>query len=314
VVDFFSCMTIHLPPGYILHADTSYDLLIRGTRGENSDMRRLTLLAIAAVSLGLEAATSALAADVSVKAPPNPIASTWAGSYIGFAFGAKWADAKWTTTQFVEPPSPDVGTAVIDASSPDRFHPLNSRLGGYAGFNWQLDRWVYGFEFDAAWSDASDTHAGIPGCKVICFVDAPGPGVDSSSIRLLWDASLRARVGYLVTPDTLIYGTGGVTWQGMEVSGTCANTSTDPVCLVSPPFAIKTHVDRYTLIGWTLGGGVERKIGAWLLRGEYRYSNLGTVQGVLFPGQPVADPGSDAVHYSISIRTHVATLGIAHKF
>src|SRR5215211_1506195 len=134
-----ACTIIHLPPGYILRADASYDLLISGTRGENSDMLRLTLLAIAAVSLVLEVANGAFAADVSIKAPPNPTARTWAGSYLGFVFGAKWADAKWTTTQFVEPPSPDVGTAVIDASSPDRFHPLNFRLGGYAGFNWQLD-------------------------------------------------------------------------------------------------------------------------------------------------------------------------------
>ena len=77
---------------------------------------------------------------------------------------------------------------------------------------------------------------------------------------------------------------------------------------------MKTQVDRYTLTGWTIGGGIEQKFGSWLLRGEYRYSDYGSVDGVLFAGQPVIDPGADAVHYSVSVRTHTATLGLAYKF
>jgi outer membrane immunogenic protein len=280
-------------------------------------MFRIIVMGVAVVPSCLVGALPAPAADLATKAPvarATPLASGWAGFYIGAALGAKWTDAKWTTTQLVEPPSSDVGTAVIDSSSPDRFRPSSFRAGGYAGYNWQTGPWVYGLEIDAAWSDGSDTHAGIPGCKIICNAGFPGPGVTSSSIRVLWDAGLRARAGYLVMPDMLIYATGGVTWQNIEVSGTCSNTLSDPVCLVSPPFAVKTQTDRYTATGWTLGGGVERKFGAWLLRGEYRYSDLGTVSGVLFSGQPSVDPGADAVHYSVSVRTHVASFGLAYKF
>jgi outer membrane immunogenic protein len=115
-------------------------------------------------------------------------------------------------------------------------------------------------------------------------------------------------------PETLIYGTAGVALQGIEVSGTCANTFDDPLCLSSPPFAVKTQIDRHALTGWTVGGGLERKFAAWLLRGEYRYSDFGTATGVLFAGQPSADPGSDAAHYAVSIRTHIATLGLAYRF
>jgi outer membrane immunogenic protein len=281
-------------------------------------MSRVIVLAVLAVSLCLGGAPRATAADVAVIkatiARAVPLASGWAGPYVGVAFGAKWTDAKWTTTQLIEPPSADVGAAVIDSSSPDRFAPSSFRAGGYAGYNWQAGPWVYGIEIDAAWSDGADTRAGIPGCKIICNPGFPGPGVTSSVIRVLWDAGLRARAGYLVMSDMLIYATGGVTWQAIEVSGTCSNTLSDPVCLVSPPFAVKTQADRYTATGWSLGGGVERKFGAWLLRGEYRYGDLGTVSGILFSGQPVADPGADAVYYSVNVRTHIASLGIAYKF
>jgi outer membrane immunogenic protein len=220
-------------------------------------------------------------------------------------------DANWTTTQLIDPPSLTVGTVVIDASSPDRFTPAELRVGGYARYNWQIGRWLYGLEIDAAWSNARDTHVGVPGCRIVCNAGFPRP--DSSFICTLWDASFRPRVGYIVMPETLIYGTAGIAVQVIEVSGTCANAFDDPLCLSSPPFAVKTQIDRQTLTGWTVGG-LERKFGAWLLRDEYRYSDFGTATGVLFAGQPSADPGSDATHYAVSIRTHIATLGLAYRF
>jgi len=274
---------------------------------------------LSAMIFALSAATgqSVFAADMPVKTPVYkavPVETDWAGPYVGLALGGKWTDANWATTQFIDPPSLGVGTAVIDASSPDRFRPAGLRLGGYAGYNWQIGRWLYGLEIDAAWSKATDTHAGIPGCRIACNAGFPGPGQDSSFIRAGWDASLRPRLGYIVMPETLIYGTAGIALQGIEVSGTCASTIDDPLCLIAPPFAVKTQTDRRTLTGWTVGAGVERKFGAWLLRGEYRYSDFGTASGVLFAGQPSTDPGSDAIHYSVGIHTHIATLGLAYRF
>jgi tryptophanyl-tRNA synthetase len=58
---------------------------------------------------------------------------------------------------------------------------------------------------------------------------------------------------------------------------------------------------------------INRQIGREL-RGECRYSDFGAVTGVLIAGQPCAYPGSDAVHYSVSPRTHTAALGLANQF
>jgi outer membrane immunogenic protein len=279
-------------------------------------MPRHVVVAVTTAALGLGLVQTAAAADMPVKAPvaPVPVVSEWTGPYVGLAVGAKWTDATWTTTQISDPPSIFVGTAVIDASSPAGFDPRGFRIGGYAGYMWQARQWVFGIEGDVAWSDATETRAGVPGCAIECFVGFPGPGVTSSSVSAQWDASLRVRAGYLLTPETLVYGTGGVAWQHIEVSGTCSSTAGDPLCLEAPPFTIKTQTDSYSLTGWTIGGGVERRFGAWLLRGEYRYSDYGSVDGVLFPGQPAIDPGADALHYSIDVRTHTATLGLGYKF
>jgi outer membrane immunogenic protein len=60
-------------------------------------------------------------------------------------------------------------------------------LGGALGGKWG----------DTTWTTASDdaTAAGIPGCTIQCFPGAPGPGVDVSSVKMGWDASIRARLG-----------------------------------------------------------------------------------------------------------------------
>jgi hypothetical protein len=78
------------------------------------------------------------------------------------------------------------------------------------------------------------TAAGLPGCSIECFTGFPGPGVDVSSVRMGWDASARTRLGYWVTPELLLYGTGGVAWQDVRTSGTCQPSVPDRFCLVLP--------------------------------------------------------------------------------
>ena len=132
------------------------------------------------------AATSAQGTGAADAAMSNEssVSDSWTGAYLGLAAGAKRGDAQWTTTQLSDPPSAFVGVGSIDGSSPDGFTPAGARLGGYAGYNWQSDRWIYGIEVDAAWADASETHAGIPGCKIVCFPGTPGPGNDASAVNI----------------------------------------------------------------------------------------------------------------------------------
>jgi outer membrane immunogenic protein len=272
-----------------------------------------------AVGLALTAlvSVSATAADIAANAPLYKAApvSSWTGFYAGMEFGGKWADATWTTTSIQPPP---IVTANVDASSPAHFRTSDGRrIGGYAGYNWQRERWVYGVEFDGAYAAGTATQmTGIPGCAILCIALAPGPGADSARVRMNWDASARARVGYLVTPDLLAYATVGAAWQSMQTSATCQNSTADPICdsIIGNPFNTQTHTK--VLPGWTLGGGLEAKIAEnWLLRGEYRFAQFSGHDSITFPA-PTAAPvhGPTTLNYRLGVDTQLATVGLAYRF
>jgi outer membrane immunogenic protein len=272
-------------------------------------MKRLLL----ASSALLAVCGSTPAAEMSLKAPryapaPAPVAD-WTGPYIGLALGGKWADSTWNTTSVS-----DATVLPVDASSPRGYRPSGFRVGGYAGYNWQVANWVWGLEADAAWTDATATAAGIPGCAIECFPGAPGPGVDTTSVRERWDASARARLGFLLTPALLLYGTGGVAWQSVEVSGTCQHSLADPSCTSAPGNPFDTRSASRTLAGTTFGGGLEALSGNWLLRAEYRYTRLAD-WNVVFDFQAAGvPPGEDTSRFRLATETHIATFGVAYKF
>jgi outer membrane immunogenic protein len=268
--------------------------------------------AVAVAAVVTVTGASALAADMSVKVPrPLPAipVPNWTGFYLGDALGGKWGDTTWTTAS-----TSDLPGTIVDLSSPKNFDQSGFRAGGYAGYNWQIARWVVGVEGDLAFSSDDATVAGIPGCTIQCFPGAPGPGVDVSLVKMGWDASIRARLGYTITPDSLIYGTGGVAWQEMVSSGTCQHSLTDPQCTVAAGNPFDTQTNRNILTGWTVGGGLEKMCGNWTLRAEYRFSQFNNANDdfpFLATGVAV---GTDFSRYKLSVQTHIATVGLAYKF
>ncbi|MGG6497701.1 UNVERIFIED_CONTAM: porin family protein, partial [Bacteroidetes bacterium 56_B9] len=82
--------------------------------------------------------------------------------------------------------------------------------GGYAGYNWQVaPTWVVGLEGDIAWGDANKTLAGIPGTWP-AGTSSASIALDSTSLRETWDGAIRGRLGFLITPTIMLFGTGGV--------------------------------------------------------------------------------------------------------
>jgi outer membrane immunogenic protein len=256
--------------------------------------------------------TPALAADMPLKAPPSPsvLGFSWTGFYMGAALGAKWADTTWNTTSITEIPL----ASFVDASSPRSYDPSGIRGGIYLGYNWQLaSQWIGGIEFD--WADANKTvtTAGVPGCSILCFTPFVGPGVDTSSVKMGWDASARGRLGYLLSPSLLIYGTGGIAWQNITSSATCQNSAPDPMCEVAAGTPFETASNSVTRTGWTIGSGVDARIsGNWILRAEYRYSYFGTWNNQASLSNPGFAP--TIVDYQLKISTQIATVGVAYKF
>ena len=182
-----------------------------------------------------------------------------------------------------------------------RFAPVAN-----AGFNWMVSpNWLTGIEADIAWGDGDASQGFIPG------ITAAGVAGDSTSFRHLWDAGVRGRIGYLVNPNWLLFISGGAQWQAVEASLTCGATSCPTVVLgaltVGGPMA---QTNSTTRVGWTIGGGVETRVGNsnWLARAEYRYADFGT-WGTTFGAFPKLTVAMD-----YELHTHTLLAGIAYKF
>ncbi len=73
--------------------------------------------------------------------------------------------------------------------------PADGFLGGaQIGYNWQAGQIVYGVEADVSFADISFEQS-FMGATVSASID--------------WMATLRGRLGFLVTPNVLVYGTAG---------------------------------------------------------------------------------------------------------
>jgi outer membrane immunogenic protein len=186
----------------------------------------------ASIVAGVSAAS---AADLAVKAPaykapPPIILSDWAGFYIGVNGGYGWGDFK------------------NDAGFSDK--PKGGLFGGHAGYNWQYGSVVAGVEVDFDGADIKDT-------KPATIATANGPVAGTVTPKFDELATARARLGYLVLPNLLAYGTAGPGWGHSEVHAVDTAGAT-----ISDAGA--------TNFGWTAGAGLEYKFyGNFTARAEY---------------------------------------------
>jgi outer membrane immunogenic protein len=280
---------------------------------------------VGAAFVAMTIASPALAADL-LKAPAAvPYVSGWNGFYIGGEVGGKWVTDDWTTTCVQGGGLAQCGNALNaiqfpgapDSTASHSFKTSGLRAGVYAGAMFQVNpSWVAGIEGDYAFYSKSSTVGGLLGCSTLACSNNAGFGPpldpnalvnDRTSVKNKDDFSLRLRAGFLVTPDILVYGTGGVAFQRVEATMTL-DGSTSPA---SAPLGVHTQTDGAWLPGWTVGGGVEWKLAQnWLLRGEYRYSDFGTWKPDFFR----ASNANIEIFSNVKVTSQIATAGIAYMF
>jgi outer membrane immunogenic protein len=264
-------------------------------------------------------ASPAFGADMPIKAPPPPapVAQGWTGFNVGAQVGGKWSSDDWNTTCIQGGGPFTCGSALNavifpgapDGSASNGFRTSGLRYGLYWGAMYQAyDRWVLGVEGDYARHNQSQTVAGLLGCTTAaCTGGALVPfslAGDSTTIKNGDDYSFRLRAGFLVMPDILLYATGGAAAQKVAATVTCAG-ATSPACLFN-----MTSTDSRTLVGYTIGGGIEWK--AWdhiLVRGEYRYNDYGTWKQSAGGGSGIIEEFAN-----VRVKSQMATLGIAYLF
>jgi opacity protein-like surface antigen len=212
--------------------------------------RRISIICV--TTFTLTASGIASAADMAVKAPPPAPIYNWTGWYAGFNFGGGFGTSNNATTtstsvadglaQFFPGTTPSGSTAGANAGVAG----LNQSgpIGGVQfGYNFQLNPlFVFGFEADiqgAAITGRDDntgtstesfagtssyfksvTIATSAEAVAASFTNAAitAAGSDLVTADLNWLGTARLRAGYLVTPNLLLYATGGLAYGGVSAS------------------------------------------------------------------------------------------------
>jgi outer membrane immunogenic protein len=253
-------------------------------------MRRLSIAIIAAAST-VAFSQIAAAADMPVKAPP-PVAApayNWTGFYVGASAGYGWTGDDVTLAA--------VGTSLIGFSPFPQFVSVaaNSTAmtlntdphgfigGGQFGYNYQINRWVWGLEadFSGAGIKGSETKEQTTTFVVLGFPALSAKITGTAEQKLDFFGTVRGRLGFTPIDSVLIYATGGLAYGHVESS-----TSTADAILLKFSTGPASGSASAMRAGWTVGGGVESMLAfapRWSFKVEYLYYDLGKLTYALSP-------------------------------
>ncbi len=265
---------------------------------------RVLLGSIAALAM----ITSASAADLPVKAPPPVMVPylNWSGFYIGLNGGYSWGHSSRDLNFF----NPLNGVTIATGTGSGR--DLNGGVfGGQIGYNWQAANWVFGIEADAQWTGqkgGTTVLCPVGGCFPTVLAAVPANAASATlNDKLDWFATFRGRVGVLVTPGVLLYGTGGAAWGEVETDLTLNSFTATGV-----PISIGSSrsTNRF---GWTLGAGIETMFSQnWSAKIEYLYLDMGTVSNSVV--LPTAANFALGTNVSSRITDNIIRGGINYHF
>jgi outer membrane immunogenic protein len=148
-------------------------------------------------------------------------------------------------------------------------------VGALAGYNWHGGSVVYGIEGDVSSLHLSLNRGGSASSLNLGLTN-PGPvpvvATVNATAQIDWLATIRGRIGYLVSPDFLVYATGGLALTNLTVS----NSYTDNWVFNGGAIGNSSVTSNAT--GYAVGGGVEWGLGGrWTLRADYLRVGFGSV-------------------------------------
>ena len=261
-------------------------------------LRRTLLASVGAMAL----AGAALAADLPSRAPPPvflppPPIYSWTGLYLGINAGGTWSSSSSvdTTATPIEPAFPTFETelALSSALATTSVPVSNSGFigGGQIGYNYQFNNgflnnsFVAGIEADIQGVAGSSSSSSVSGSGVpVGFPAETITSTVSATKRIDYLGTVRGRLGFLVTPTLLAYGTGGLAYGGVNSSAEIDQQNFAPAgSTFTAPFSSFGSISN-SRVGWTAGGGAEWLfMPNWSLKVEYLYYDLGSVAYGLSP-------------------------------
>jgi outer membrane immunogenic protein len=264
---------------------------------------------------------SAVAADLpSRKAPPYfppppPPPPMWTGFYVGLNAGGTWSDSNHVDVVSY----PLVPGAAFLTSPATASVPVGGNGGfiggGQIGYNYQFSsNFLAGVEADIQGIASSHSSGSAATAAAYTFnfgnlVVIPVNTSLAATKNVDYIGTVRGRLGYLITPTLLAYGTGGLAYGGVS-----ASTTVSQWALIGGGFGYGNFSD--TRAGWTAGGGLEWMFAPnWSGKVEYLYYDLGTVT---YTG-PLSSPTGVPPTYGISQSTtrfngHIVRAGVNYHF
>jgi outer membrane immunogenic protein len=270
------------------------------------------------LATAVAAAIALIGTPAFAQAPPPAPVYNWTGFYVGGNVGYGWGNANTDftangniTTFGVPCPFDECPTKTVDVPASfasavsNTAHPNGVIGGGQIGYNYQFSpNGVFGIEADIQGADQrASGQIADPFVFSTCFLgsplgcSSPGSGVvlnpgtvlTSYQAKIDWFGTVRGRLGVLVGDQLLIYGTGGLAYGEVAVSGS-ANISAffkglpPPQSSTPAPFTPTTagFDASKTNVGFSVGGGMEGRLSYWLppnwtWKLEYLYLDLGSI-------------------------------------
>ena len=155
-------------------------------------------------------------------APAQQQASNWTGGQVGGSNGVSSVNNNFVEPgAYVCPTGSTLGSTCFETPFQFSGHKAAYTIGPFVGYRVQWGNWVVGIEGD--WSyKSSESSLSQSSAASIAVTGSNYVRTDqfSGSVKQKSDSSIRARVGTLVTPWSLLYVTGGVAFA--DISGSFA--------------------------------------------------------------------------------------------
>lgn len=176
------------------------------------------------------------------------------------------------------------GSSIDDDSSIDNDQSIDGlNYGVGAGYDFHIGNLVAGPEAEVTWSTAKTS-----------FNDGDFEGFGIGNVKTNRDLYLGARVGYALSPKTLIYAKGGYTNAKFDVRNSDGT--------------VRSNQD-IDADGWRVGAGVEQAItNNTFVKLEYRYSNYGRGE------VDFTDDIPDSERFDLDLDRHQVMVGAGLRF
>jgi outer membrane immunogenic protein len=267
-------------------------------------------LLLTGVAFGALIAGPAMAADLGTPVYRRPLVAVynWTGFYVGGSAAGIWNDRNTTIAVGGSPGGISTPTQRAIATSLS-LQSSSWIAGGGGGYNWQTGQWVYGLEADISATGLDPT----PSVTNQAVFGAPLKLVTTSGeAKLDWLGTVRARLGFLIYPQLLLYGTGGLAFGhhsetlGVASSGNFAAADQFNLAVTNSG----------TSTGWVAGAGVEHLLAPnWSIKAEWLYYDLGshTLPPIVRSPNNIPPPGFSALA-STPVAGNIVRVGVNYKF